>query len=284
MNREAQSIVVVLLGGLILAITVSGRFTAYVNPEFAPLLWVGGGILVLVGVWSLVEIARARLLSDPEHPSEDHGHDHSPDGADHGHDHDRSRAPWMILAPVLVLLVIAPPALGAESLARHAGSQALAGMTPLGVEAEAPAGTGALAVTGAERVVRDASGRATLEFGPLPEGAGTRLVLRELILRALYDQNNSVAETPVTVVGFVGAADEDRPGGWSLARVSIACCAADATALRVHVDSEIVLPLNTWVEAVVRAVPGTATPQNDYVPTVEIVTLTVIPQPAVPYE
>lgn len=282
MNREAQSIVVVLLGGLLLAITVSGRFTAYVNPGFAPLLWGGGGILVLVGAWSLIEIARARLRSDPEHPSQDHGH--GADGADHGHDHDRSRAPWMILAPVLVLLVMAPPALGAESLARHAGSQALAGLTPLGVEAEAPAGTGALAVTGAERVVRDASGRATLDFGPLAEGAGRRLVLREFILRALYDQENSVSQAPVTVVGFVGAADEGRPGGWSLARVSIACCAADATALRVHVDTEAPLPLNTWVEAVVRAVPGTATPQNDYVPTVEIVGLTVVPQPAVPYE
>jgi len=54
MNTETQSIVVALLGGLLVSITLSGRFTSYVKPGFAPLLLIGGGILVAVGVGSLI--------------------------------------------------------------------------------------------------------------------------------------------------------------------------------------------------------------------------------------
>ncbi len=54
MNRLTQSIVISLLGGLLISITVSGRFTSYVRPGFAPLLLIGGIVLVLVGVASLV--------------------------------------------------------------------------------------------------------------------------------------------------------------------------------------------------------------------------------------
>ena len=43
MNKETQSIVVTLLGGLLVSITLSGRFTSYVRPGFAPLLLIGGG-------------------------------------------------------------------------------------------------------------------------------------------------------------------------------------------------------------------------------------------------
>ena len=46
-----------------------------------------------------------------------HGHG----GADaHGHYHSTSKAPWLILLPVLVLLLVAPPALGADAVARNA--------------------------------------------------------------------------------------------------------------------------------------------------------------------
>ena len=49
MNKETQSIVVALLGGLLISITLSGRFTSYVRPGFKPLLLIGGGILVVAG-------------------------------------------------------------------------------------------------------------------------------------------------------------------------------------------------------------------------------------------
>lgn len=287
MNREAQSIVVVLLGALMLAITATGRFTAYVKPGFAPLLWVGGGALVLVGVLSLVSAAREALAratvdarghdhdGDETHGHDDHAHDdHGPEGHGHeghshdGHDHDRSRAPWLILAPVLVLLVVAPPALGADSLAQYSGSQAVSAVDP---------------TSGGGRMFRDDSGRTVMEFAPLPAGTAPEIGLRELILRALYDVDDSVALAPVTVEGFVAPAGEGFTEGWTLARVSIACCAADATALRVHVPGEMPYPPDTWVRAVVLVVPDTATDDNAYVPTVELSSLTVVDRPANPY-
>lgn len=290
MNKESQSIVVVLLGGLILSITASGRFTAYVKPGFAPLLWIAGIVLVLVGILSLVQM----VLTDRRRSREEtvgthaHAHEATVDGEDHGHDHDRSRAPWLILAPVLVLLVMAPPALGADSLERNSGSQALAGMEPPAAEVDTSNtrndGSGALPGAGAGQVTRDASGKAIMEFGPLPEGADPQITLKEFILRALYDPENSVTQTPVTVVGFVGPSGEGFTAGWTLARLSIACCAADASAIRLHVDGSEPYPTDTWVRAVVTAVPGTADRANEYVPTVQVQSLTVIEQPADPYE
>ena len=64
MNKETQSIVVALLGGLLISITLSHRFTSYVRPGFAPLLLIGGGILVLVGVLSLILAMRADAKKD----------------------------------------------------------------------------------------------------------------------------------------------------------------------------------------------------------------------------
>ena len=64
MNKETQSIVVALLGGLLLSITLSGRFTSYVRPGFKPLLLIGGGILVAVGVLSLVLAIMADVKAD----------------------------------------------------------------------------------------------------------------------------------------------------------------------------------------------------------------------------
>ena len=64
MNKETQSIVVALLGGLLLSITLSGRFTSYVRPGFAPLLLIGGGILVVVGVLSLILAILADVKAD----------------------------------------------------------------------------------------------------------------------------------------------------------------------------------------------------------------------------
>ena len=118
-----------------------GRFTSYVKPGFAPLLLIGGGILVVVGVLSLVLAIRVGPGCRPcaqacRTPSADAGFGRirpstpgtitTRDDA-HGHDHAASKAPWLILVPVLVLLLVAPPALGADAVARNA---TLAGRWP----------------------------------------------------------------------------------------------------------------------------------------------------------
>ena len=72
--------------------------------------------------------------------------------------------------------------------------------------------------------------------------------------------------------------------GYSLVRLKISCCAADAIALRTHIDAPPQLPANTWVEATIRAVRNTGDQANNYVPTATVISMRTIPQPANPYE
>ena len=290
MTKNTQSVLMALLGGLLISITVSGRFTSYVKPGFGPLLVIAGVVLILVGVASIVMTVRADVTSDRESVSQSElGHDDA-----HGHVHDRSKAPWLLLAPVLVLFLLAPPALGADAVGRNAGSQAFAGSTGIA----APSGAGADVAAGGAAggyAPNDGSGHAigtkafakkrpTMVFPALPAGKDPSMTLKEFIMRALYDGANSVSDNDVTVLGFIAPPGDGYSGGYSLARMTISCCAADASPMRVHVSGQSKYPVNTWVTAVLSAEPGTADMANDYVPTVDLTSITPATQPADPYE
>ena len=205
-----------------------------------------------------------------------------PDGADaHGHDHSTSKAPWLILLPVLVLLLVAPPALGADAVARNASSQGLAGMDVV-APANRPAARTAPAVGGGYKF-NDGSGSATDSTGSrrtdaLPGAGGHRtrpVTMKDFILRALYDADNSVKDTPVTVTGFIAPAGRGlhrrlhhRPDGDQLLRRRRQ---PDATARRRRSRRSRRTPGSTrwspWC-------PNTATMDNGYVPTVTLTSAT----------
>ena len=126
--------------------------------------------------------------------------------------------------------------------------------------------------------------RRTMHFPPLDPGPNPPVLLKDFILRALYDADNSVKDTPVTVTGFIAPAGEGYTSGYTIARIVISCCAADANPMQLHVDGDPPFPVNTWVDAVVTAVPDTATMDNGYVPVVTLTSATSIPQPDDPYE
>lgn len=302
MNKDAQSILVTLFGGLLVGITASGKFTSYVKPGYGPLLLAAGVVLILIGVVSLLqtmvgEVRRTKAEAlDQEAagvlvrpglrahvPRDDHDHDgHSSAELDaHGHSHTGSRAPWLLLAPVLLLLVVSPSALGADAVARNAGSQAIAGLDA--APAAATVYQGYVPNDGSGSA-ENSSGRRTLPFGPLPNGADPVLYLKEFVLRALYDADNSVSSTPVTLVGFISPAGDGFSSGYTLARLSINCCAADANPVRIHVEGTPPFPDNTWVAAVGTAVAGTGGTDNDYVPTVRLTSIGPVQQPSDPYE
>ena len=300
MNKETQSIVVTLLGGLLISITLSHRFTSYVRPGFAPLLLIGGGILVLVGVVSLVlairsdakdakdakkDKARATLTAPARH---DHD-DPAVHGDPHDHDHDKSKAPWLLLLPVLVLLLVAPPALGADAVARNASSQALAGVDVVARESstskDGAGGGGGYKFNDGSGSAADSTGsRRTMHFPALPAGDNPPVGMKDLILRALYDADNSVEGVPVTVTGFIAPAGDGYTDGYTVARIVISCCAADANPMQLHIAGDAPFPANTWVDAVVTVVPNTATMDNGYVPTVTVTSMTPVQQPDDPYE
>ncbi len=260
MNKETQSIITGLLGGLLVSITLSGRYTDYVKPGFKPMLLVAASVLIVVAIVSLVLALRADSKAhiaaggggvggpvDHEDPDDPHaGHQHS------------TRAPWLVLLPVLVLLFVAPPALGSDTLTR-------------GITCGTPPAEGTYYPS-----------RRTQQMDPLPAGT-TDLTMQEFISRSLYDVNHSTAGADARVTAFVARTKCDGDG-YSLVRLKISCCAADAIAQRVHIDEPPPFPSDTWVTATIRAVKDTGDQANNYVPSATVVSMSRTSQPGDPYE
>jgi uncharacterized repeat protein (TIGR03943 family) len=170
-----------------------------------------------------------------------------------GHRHSSTSA-WLLLLPVLAVFLVAPPALGASSV------------------------QGAGSTNRASAAQEDG----TALFPPLQAGDVVAVPLSDFASRAAWDRGNSLNDRAVKLTGFVvhdGAASY-------VARLVIACCAADAFPVKVKLDSPQVtaLPDDTWVEAVVTVEPGTATRENEFVPSATVGDVRQIPQPEDPYE
>jgi uncharacterized repeat protein (TIGR03943 family) len=174
----------------------------------------------------------------------------SPD--DHGHEHGQPAIGWLLLVPTAAILLIAPPPLGAFSASRESTYPVILDTSP----------------------------------PPLPATDPVPLYLSDFVSRASVDDGSTLAGRTVELTGFVVP---DPSDGWLLARMQIACCAADAFASKVRPiglpPDAIDLPADTWVTVTGTFVPGTASAQGaDPVPSIQIDTLRRVPQPANPYD
>ncbi|MFB9691371.1 TIGR03943 family putative permease subunit [Amycolatopsis plumensis] len=106
MRREAQNILLLLVGGALLKITFDGTYLRYVKPGMAPWLIGAGAVAVVLAAVAIVTDIRGR-------------------GATTDHDH-RTRSTWLLLLPVLAIFLVAPPALGADAVNRS-GPRTVAG-------------------------------------------------------------------------------------------------------------------------------------------------------------
>lgn len=167
---------------------------------------------------------------------------------DHGHREPHS--PWLLLLPVLAVFLVSPPALGADSVTGSPSGGAI-GSQPAN------------------------------EFPPLPPGDAPTLGISDFIARAIWDRSGSLRNREVTLTGFLVR----RAGAVELARLRITCCAADARPAVIELAGRTVsLPSDTWVQVRGTLVDGTATPADDYRPTITVASLTVITTPVDPYE
>lgn len=178
-----------------------------------------------------------------------------PAGKDDDHDHS-SRSPWMLLLPVFAIFLIAPPALGAASVD-----------------------------TSTTRSVA-ATSSATQPFAPLPPGRAPMLRMVDFVQRAVFDTEGGLDGREVSLTGFVLPVED---GGVQLARLTISCCAADSLSVRVDLDGDAeaelgVLVADTWLVVRGTLQPGTATPENGYVPTLQVTGFTPAAVPEDPYE
>jgi uncharacterized repeat protein (TIGR03943 family) len=244
MRREAQNILLLLVGGALLKITLNGTYLRYVKPTVKPWVVIAGVVMVALALIAIVtDIRAARPAVQTEPTADPHGHAHS------------ARSPWLLILPVLAIFLIAPPALGADSVLRSDGRGAA---------------TAAVVQQGASA------------FPPLPRAAVVPLDLSEFITRSVWDGTHSLTGRVVALTGFVV---QDH-GSSYVARLVITCCAADATPMKVRLagGQAAALPDDQWIVADGILVPGSATAGNEYTPTMAVRAITQISQPADPYE
>lgn len=239
MRRETQNLLLLLLAGALLKSAFSGSYLHYVKPSLFPWLVAAGAVTALLAVAAILRDVRAARSEGAEgvvHP-------------EHG-----SRSPWMLLLPVFAIFLVAPPALGADSVGR-AGDPVAPPRQP-----EEP------------------------QFAALPPGPVPPLQVSEFVTRAVWDASGSLDGRAVRLQGFV--AHPDGADGTQLARMKITCCAADASPSKINLAGGTAsrLPADTWVEVTGTLQPGTATEVNDFVPSLEVGDLRRIPPPANPYE
>lgn len=239
MRRETQNILLVLLGGALLKISFNGTYLRYVKAAHQWLLILAGVVMIALAAVSIVrELRGARI---------EHG----------DHDHP-ARSAWLLMLPVLAVFLVAPPALGADTVNRDAN--------------RAPA----------ESPPTDVAADGTELFPALPAGDPVDVTLTDFSLRAAWDSGDSLTDRRVRLTGFV-VHDGDNA---YVARIAIACCAADAYPVKVRLRGEDLsgYPDDSWVHLVATVVPDSATRANEYVPTATVHSVTPTAEPEDPYE
>jgi uncharacterized repeat protein (TIGR03943 family) len=203
-DRRTQGVMLLVVGATALWLGLSDASLAYIRAALRPPLAASGVVLLLLAAATLREGLQPR-------PAPDGGHGHTA----------RLGAGWLLILPVLVLLLVAPPALGSYAASR-----------------QAPRAGGAV----------DA-------FPPLrdPVDGAVPLPVSEFVSRALYDRQRSLEGARVRVLGFATPGD----GGYRLARFNVFCCAADAEAYEITIRGDPNRrPADQWLLVEGRWLPG----------------------------
>lgn len=238
--------VLVLLGlGLYFVYNlVTGNLTNYVNVRFAWLSYVGAAIFLLLGATGAWSLLRARA-----HDHHDHDHDYH-------HDHSHGVVSWSMLAVTAIPLL-----LGTLIPSRPLGADAVNGSLSMNA---APATTATTATT----------------LNIPPEKRNVLDWLRAFNTAPDYTELNGL---PADVIGFIYREPSFGADQFMVARFTISCCVADASAIGLPVvwARSADLQADTWVR--VRGKFQVSDFRGDSVPVLHAVSVETIPQPEHPY-
>jgi uncharacterized repeat protein (TIGR03943 family) len=236
-SGRASSLLLAALGATAVFLVATGAALNYVRPSLQPFVLAGGVAMLGLGVLPPFGLlGRERTAGAPD-----------------GHGHVEARVGWLLLAPVLVLVLVPPAALGSYAASSRA------------------------AVPGGGHGV----------YPPLtaPVRGAVPMSMAEFVTRALRDRDRSLEGVRVRLVGFATPADG---GGYELTRFVIFCCAADAGALQVDVRGDQVQRRpDQWLEVEGTWVPRPVAPFDDLdpaTPAIVAAAVRTVTQPRPPYE
>jgi uncharacterized repeat protein (TIGR03943 family) len=256
----------VLFGGVIIRVVIDDAHVNYVKPSMGPWLLLSGVVLLVLGALAVLEVTREDDTADGDDDAECSADQIEGDPADvlaspahvdgpgegeshgHGHGHLGPRAAWALLLPVAAILLVPATPLGSFTANR--------------IDAFAPA------------VATDAL---------YPELAGdpADLSIGDFVARAVWDDGRTLAGQRVRLVGFVSP---DGQQDWYLTRLGLACCAADAYALKVRPLGAPDFPADTWVQVTGTWEPGGGTQEPGAIPQIQVETIVPTAVPANPYD
>jgi uncharacterized repeat protein (TIGR03943 family) len=222
-NTRTQGYLLLLFGGAVLRLGFSDLLLRYVKPASRPWIVLAGADLLVLAVAHLLQARRGRIQDDRG-----------------------TGTAWLLIAPVVAIVVIAPPALGSFSANR------------------APA----IADTQVHR-----------EFPALRDSSPHRLRMLDFTARVLWDAGRTVSAQDIQLTGFVL---KQRPDGFVLARLVISCCAADARPVEVVVRSDRHPAADSWLTATGRY-DGTIRQQRTF-PVLHAESIQPVKQPTNPYD
>jgi uncharacterized repeat protein (TIGR03943 family) len=240
-RRDAQAVILLLVGGGMLRLAWTGDYLDYVKPYAFWLIVPAGILLVAVAAITGVQAWHDKHADD-----------------DDGHGHGDPKVAWLLLAPVVGMLLVAPDALGSYEAER----------------------TGT--VVGAEE------GRSN--YPELPDDVDpVPLTLLDYAARAIFDEGRTLEGHRIQLRGFI-LYDGDEP---QLARMVVSCCAADARPVKIGFDWASTsggaagdLEPDQWVEVVGEYSPrqGRDEINGELVPYIEVESITPIDAPDNEYQ
>lgn len=257
MRRDVQAVLLVLVGGALVRLFISGAYLNYVKDSLGPFVLVSGALLVGLGLWSafrdgLFREDSAGEAADPDPPgaapagagAAQSSHDH----AGHEHGGHGPRIAWLLVLPVLTIFLVAPPPLGSYA-----------------------ASTDAVSVT-----------QPAASLPPLPPGDPVDVAVVDYVIRAVWDDAETLKGRNVRMTGFV--TPKAGTDAWYLTRMQLSCCAADAQPYLIETVGAPPFAADTWVQVTGSWVPGGGTQRDDAIPRLKVDDVVPVPQPENPYE
>lgn len=231
MKRNVAGLIVVFVGAAIVQLAVSGSYLRFVKPGMQWMLLAAGAVLILLAISDVFADTRPKPDLADEHES--HGDEAAGDaqGNDaHGHSHSGlPRAAWLLLIPVFTLLVVDPPALGADAALRQ---------SPVAAKPVAP---------------QQDSWLGDNNSGPVA------VPVRDYSVWAVWEKERMKGRT-FALTGFV---TPGKDGAWYVSRIGLTCCVADGTAFMVEVRGQQAPPKNQWVTVTGEWAEPTKRPDGD---------------------